>query len=288
MVTQTSDPLVRAGTPETNMGRPSSGQKYTSSLGQGLWQRTNRAVSAGISTACNSRGRLTGGVGVWAALRCMVCGSGWAGVAVPRVTSIWTRKGRIMSIPISTGGDSRPMMTMKLALPLALPHCRFRCCVFPAIWRGFPCTLWMTPSKGFKGPHWMWYCHQTENPIQVTEAPVSTRPRTGMPSRLSWSVMGGLTAHPTGVTLASGDPYNRFNCTLGPGWESSLAVGSSRICPRGRSWALARACCRRRRWRTGRAGQLAAKCPSSPQRKQCGGRRSVRRRGRWGKFISSP
>ena len=69
---QTSDPLVRAGTSETNVGRPYSGQKYTSSWGQGLWQRTNRAALAGISTACNSRERLAGGNGVWAALRCMV------------------------------------------------------------------------------------------------------------------------------------------------------------------------------------------------------------------------
>ena len=47
-----------------------------------------------------------------------------------------------------------------------------------------------------------------ENPMQVTEVPLLTRPRTGMPSRLSWPVMGGPTAHPTGVTLASGDPSN--------------------------------------------------------------------------------
>ena len=187
MATQTFDPLVRAGTPETNLGRPSSGQKYTSTLGQGLWQRTNCAVSAGMSTACSSRARLTGGggVGVWAALRCIVCGSGWAGVAVPWVTSIWTHRGRIMSIPISTGGDSRPMIAMKLALPLASPHCRFRCWVFPAIWNGFHAHRMTTPSKGFKGPHWVRYCHHIENPIQVTEVPVSTRLRTGMPSRLS-------------------------------------------------------------------------------------------------------
>ena len=44
--------------------------------------------------------------------------------------------------------------------------------------------------------------------MQVTEAPVSTRPRTVMPSRLSWPLMGGPTVHPTGVTLASGDPSN--------------------------------------------------------------------------------
>ena len=146
---------------------------------------------------------------------------------------------------------------------------------------------WMTPSKGFKGLYWVRYCHQTENPIHVTEAPPYTRPRTGMPSRLSWPVMGGPTEHPTGVTLASGNPSNRFNCTLGPGWESSSAVGSSRICPQGGSWALACACCQRRCWRTGRAGQLVAK-RRSPQRKQRGGWQSIWRRGRRGKFISSP
>ena len=55
IATQTSDPLVSAGTLDTNVGRHSSGQKYTSSLGQGLWQRTRRAVSAGMPTACNSK-----------------------------------------------------------------------------------------------------------------------------------------------------------------------------------------------------------------------------------------
>ena len=214
-------------------------------------------------TACNNRARLVGGrFRVWAALRWMVCGSGCAGMGVPWVTSIRTRRGCIMSIPTRTGGDSRPMMTVKLALPLASPHCRLRCWVLSAIWRGLPWALWMIPSRSFKGPHWVLYCHHTENPIQVTEAPVSTRPKTGMPSRLSWPVMGGPTAHPTGVTLALGDPSNRFNCTLGPGWESSLEVGSSRTGPWVGSWGLASACCRRRLWRTGRAGQLAATCPS--------------------------
>ena len=51
--------------------------------------------------------------------------------------------------------------------------------------------------------------------MQVTEAPVSTRPRTGMPSRVSWPVMGGPTAHPTGVTLTSGDPPNSLNAHEG-------------------------------------------------------------------------
>ena len=110
-----------------------------------------------------------------------------------------------MSIPISTGGDSRLMITMKLALPLAVDSgagFSLRFGMFFHVRRGRP------HRKAFKGPHWVQYCHHTENPIQVTEAPVSTRPRTGMPSRLSWPVMGGPTAHPTGVTLASGDPSN--------------------------------------------------------------------------------
>ena len=47
--------------------------------------------------------------------------------------------------------------------------------------------------------------------MQVADVPVSKRPRTGMPSRLSWPVMGGPTAHPTGVTLVSGDPSNSLN-----------------------------------------------------------------------------
>ena len=190
IATQTSDPLVSAVTSDTNMGRPSSGQKHTSSLGQGLWQRTSCAVLAGMSTACNSRVRLAGEFCIWAALRWMVCGSGCAGVTVPRVTSMWTRRGRMMSFPIKTGSDLRPMITMKVALPQASPHCRFRCWVFLVIWRGLPCALWTTPSKGFKWPHWVRYCYHSENPIQVTDAPVSTRPRTGMPSRLSWPVMG--------------------------------------------------------------------------------------------------
>ena len=51
--------------------------------------------------------------------------------------------------------------------------------------------------------------------MQVTEAPVSTRPRTGMPSRVSWPVMGGPTAHTTGVTLALGDPSSSLNAHEG-------------------------------------------------------------------------
>ena len=36
-----------------------------------------------------------------------------------------------------------------------------------------------------------------------------------MPSRVSWPVMGGPTAHPTGVTLASGDPPSSLNAPEG-------------------------------------------------------------------------
>ena len=47
--------------------------------------------------------------------------------------------------------------------------------------------------------------------MQVAEAPVSTNPRTGMPSTVSWPEMGGPTAHPTGATLALGDPPKNIN-----------------------------------------------------------------------------
>ena len=36
-----------------------------------------------------------------------------------------------------------------------------------------------------------------------------------MPSRVNWPVMGGPTAHPTGVTLASGDPPSSLNAPGG-------------------------------------------------------------------------
>ena len=55
-------------------------------------------------------------------------------------------------------------------------------------------------------PHWARYRHHMANPRHVTEAPVSTSPKTGMPSMESWPEMGSTTAHPTGVTLALGDP----------------------------------------------------------------------------------
>ena len=76
-----------------------------------------------------------------------------------------------------------------------------------------------------------------ENPRQVTDAPVSTRPRTGMPSRVNWAVMGGPTAQPTGVTLALDDPPRSLNAPGGsPGCllarearEHGLWVGHERF-----------------------------------------------------------
>ena len=114
----------------------------------------------------------------------------------------------MISIPMRHGGDSKPTMTMKQARPRASPHWRSRCWVFPAIWSGLPCAPCTVPSNCFKR-------HQTENLRQVTDAPVSTRPRTGMPSRVSWPVMDGPTAHPTGVTLALGDPPRNLNAPGG-------------------------------------------------------------------------
>ena len=46
-----------------------------------------------------------------------------------------------------------------------------------------------------------------------------------MPSRLSWPVMGGPTAHPTEVTLASGDPSNSLTASWG--WSGSRPLGAA-------------------------------------------------------------
>ena len=173
----------------------------------------------------------------WATFKCTVCGSGWAGVAVPLVTSIRTRSGHMMSIPIKQGGDCSPTITIKQAWPRASPHCRSKCCVLPAILSDFPWAPCTTPPNGFKGPHWARYRHHTENPMQVTEAPVSTRPRTGMPSIGSWPVMGGPTAHPTWVTLASGDPPSRLNAPEGDfGRHLPREVAPRLVLLEGRQW----------------------------------------------------
>ena len=58
-----------------------------------------------------------------------------------------------------------------------------------------------------------------------------------MPSRVSWPVMGGPTAHPTGVTLAIGDPPRSLNAPGGssgclPAQEAQapgLLVGHARF-----------------------------------------------------------
>ena len=69
------------------------------------------------------------------------------------------------------------------------------------------------PRKDIYNRHLSWA--KTANPRQVTDAPVSTRPRTGMPSRVNRPVMDGPTAHPTGVTLAFGDPPSSLNAPGG-------------------------------------------------------------------------
>ena len=49
--------------PVTKAGRASLGQNKTSLAGHGLWQRTRRAVSGGMSAVCSSRAQLA----VWGA-----------------------------------------------------------------------------------------------------------------------------------------------------------------------------------------------------------------------------
>ena len=82
--------------------------------------------------------------------------------------------------------------------------------------------------------------------MQVTEAPVSTNPRTGMPSIVSWPEMGGPTAHPIGATLALGDPPKSLNAP-----EESLGYrlgrGAPGFVPLGGPRAISCACCRNRR-----------------------------------------
>ena len=46
-----------------------------------------------------------------------------------------------------------------------------------------------------------------------------------MPSRLSWPVMGGPIAHPTGVTLVSGDPSNSL--TAHSSWDGSRLLDAA-------------------------------------------------------------
>ena len=49
------------------------------------------------------------------------------------------------------------------------------------------------------------------------KALVSTSPTTGIPSMESWPEMGSATAHPTGATLALGDPSVSLNAMGGGG-----------------------------------------------------------------------
>ena len=110
--------------------RGNSGHKRQQSF---LWAEVDIFGGPGVMTADQSSGfggdvggLVEGGSCFWAALRWMVCGSGCAGVAVPFVTSMRKRSGRMISIPIRTRSDSRPMITMKQARPRASPHWRLR------------------------------------------------------------------------------------------------------------------------------------------------------------------
>ena len=91
--------------------------------------------------------------------------------------------------------------------------------------------------------------------------------------------MDGPTAHPTGVTLASGDPTNSLTVRWGE-------LGSRPRVAAAPVFVLEAV---REHWRALTDGEGAGelegpgswetKCPSSPQRKQRGGRRSICRRG---------
>ena len=115
-------------------------------------------------------------------------------------------------------------MIMKLALPRASPHWISRCLVFPAMWSSLPCAPCTALVNGYSAPHWARYRHQMAKPRQVTDAPVSTSPLTGMPSMQSRPEMGGATAHPTGANLASGDPPISLNAMGGLESRHSLVV----------------------------------------------------------------
>ena len=149
----TSEPLESVGTPDTNVGRASFWAEVDILSGPGVMTADQSSSFGGdvggLEQQCTALG---GGSCFWVALRWMVCESGYASVAVPLVTSMQTSSGRIISIPIKTGGDSRPMIIMKQARPRASPHWRLRCWVFPAIWSGFPWAPWTTPSKGSRDP----------------------------------------------------------------------------------------------------------------------------------------
>ena len=56
-----------------------------------------------------------------------------------------------MSIPISTVGDSRPMIKIKHALPLALPHCRFEVLSFPSYLERFAMCAVDDPLERLQG-----------------------------------------------------------------------------------------------------------------------------------------
>ena len=76
-----------------------------------------------------------------------------------------------------------------------------------------------------------------------------------MPSMESWPEMGSATAHPTGATLALGDPSVSLNAMGGGALELPSAGGSSNTWPEGRRLACFWACCLNKRCNSVRAGQ---------------------------------
>ena len=159
-----------------------------------------------------------------------------------------------MSMPIKHGGDSNPTMMIKLALPRASPHWISGYWVFPAIESGLSCAPRTGWVNGSKDPHWARYRHQMANPRQVTDAPVSTSPSTGMPSIWSRPEMGGATAHLTGATLAPGDSSVKFSCT-GGALGLPFVGGSFIIWSGGDCLICSGVCCRSNCCNSVRAGQ---------------------------------
>ena len=91
-----------------------------------------------------------------------------------------------------------------------------KCSVCPATFRGFPCAPWTVRTlERLECPPLGVVAHHMANPRHVTEAPVFTSPKTGMPSMESWPEMGSATARPTGATLALGDPSVSLNAMGG-------------------------------------------------------------------------
>ena len=139
----------------------------------------------------------------------------------------------MMSMPMRQGGDSRPTMTIKLARAASLTPLDVEMLSFSGNLQGFLVGTVYRPLKLLQGP------------ALGAVAPPDGKPEVGYGgSRVHEAEDGyafqselacdgpGPTAHPTGVTLALGDPPNSLNA---PGGSLGYlpGAGSSRICPLG-------------------------------------------------------